>query len=124
MEDFNPNEQGLVWNFDNEESKLIFSLRALFIEQLYNWDLENSYWTLRKLANECKMFCKDDELKKVTEKQSEVDIKREEVVADNVIEEAEKIPYCLEQEKFYVYLNSLIKKHKLCFREKAAAGMI
>ncbi len=125
MGDFSTDETvGVIWNFDNEESKLIFSLRALFIEQLYSWELENSFWTLRKLANECKMFSGETEKKSIIQHQKEVDKKRLEVLNDNIIEEDEKIPFCLEQEKFYNFLNTLIKKHKLCFREERTAGRI
>ena len=66
-------DKKLVWNFDDAESKLIFSMKITFIDYRDNWDIENSYWALLRLLSEAEPLFDDsikeelnDEFNKIT----------------------------------------------------------
>jgi len=48
----NESKDGVIWNFDDNEAKLIFDMKLRFIGFRDNWDLENAYWALLKLISE------------------------------------------------------------------------
>jgi hypothetical protein len=50
--DYEENGGKLVWNFDDAESNLIFSMKLNFIKSRDEWNLENAYWALLTLLSE------------------------------------------------------------------------
>lgn len=43
---------GVIWNFDDAESKLIFDMKLAYIQERDNWNLEGAYWALWRLLSE------------------------------------------------------------------------
>lgn len=50
-EDYN-SDDGVVWNFDDEEAKLIFEMKLEFIRHRKVWNLEQCFWALYNLWTE------------------------------------------------------------------------
>lgn len=78
MEEGNDNK--LVWNFDDAESKLIFDMKQRFIYYRDLWDLESAYWILLSLLSEIEPLFDEtiqgelnDEFKKITAKRNKTD---------------------------------------------------
>jgi hypothetical protein len=68
----------LVWNFDDAEAKLIFSMKETFIYHRDNWDLENAYWALLRLLSEIEPLFDDTVKEKLNEKFDEITSIRDE----------------------------------------------
>jgi len=51
--------KGVVWNFDDNEGKLIFGMKLEFIKHRDVWDLENAYWSILKLLSETEALFDD-----------------------------------------------------------------
>ena len=62
----------LVWNFDDAEAKLIFSMKETFIYYRDKWDLENSYWSLLRLLSEIEPLFDDTVKTELNDKFDEI----------------------------------------------------
>ena len=62
----------LVWNFDDAEAKLIFSMKETFIYYRDKWDLESSYWSLLRLLSEIEPLFDDTVKTELNDKFDEI----------------------------------------------------
>jgi len=116
--------QAALWNFDGAQLQLIFEIKADFLSRLREWDLDNAYWRLRDLATEldAKLFRNFKELEtnkeiKATERMlAELETERNDY-SKNPLDKQVASKFYLYLEAYYKYLNRLMKKHGLYFRE-------
>jgi len=131
---------GSIWNFDGAEFFAIFELKAKFVNQMKDWDLEGAYWTLRTLRMELdamlpigfkKIIALTEEDKERQKRKQGKESEKAEV--DRLLKELEeerktyltsdfsfpenKSRFFLVLEAFYMRLCSIMKKHKMYFRE-------
>lgn len=74
------NETNVVWNFDNSEAELIFTMKLEFIHNRDSWDIEAAYWSLLKLLSEAEPIFDesvrknlDKDFEKISEKRKNCD---------------------------------------------------
>jgi len=103
------------WNMDDEILKIIKELKSLFIIYMNEWDLKNAYFILRQLRMEIDAKLKPDEQKEAESKMGELENKRREYLKNQKEKKGEFYRSC---EKYYIFLNRLMKDHGLFFREK------
>ena len=103
------------WNMDDEILKIIRQLKSLFIIYINDWDLKNAYFILRQLRMEVDAKLSPEEQKEAEKKMEKLEDKRKEYLEEEKEKRGDFYSSC---EKYYIFLNRLMKHHGLFFREK------
>lgn len=109
-----------IWNMDEAVLRTVHQLKVLFIYQLHNWQLDEAYWTIRSLWMEVDAKFKPKERKEAITKIEDLEGERQQYVQDKIQRRSD---FYLKLEKFYIFLNRLMKEHGIFFREKLDVGL-
>lgn len=114
----------VIWNFDEEQLKLIFEIKKYFVIAFNNWDLETAYWKLRLFLKESEpMFDKGEDGKgeqyDLRDKfEEDVTNKRKKYIELKNPNDKNKAEFYLALEEFYVYLCNMIKEKGVYYRQR------
>jgi len=104
---------GVIWNMDDAQLLRLDYLLNTCNLYFSNWDLENLYWSLRGIRRELNAKLKKDEQADIEKQLNDLTNKRN-LWLGKKISNQEFFVFC---ENFYLKLCSLIKKHKIYYRE-------
>lgn len=104
-----------VWNFDEAQSRAIFTIKEMCIELFEEQNLEELYWKLRALRREIRAKMSDKEKIKIEEEVNDLFKLREKWIDDRSITNSNLFYLALED--FYMGLCDLMKLHGLYFKE-------
>ena len=118
MEDEYDSQGGVVWNFDDEESKLIFEMKLMFIKERDAWNLEGAYWALWRLLSEIEPLFDDSVQKELNEDFEKLTVLRNQTNNFSIVDENEKGIIAEQLNNFYRKICREAVEKNYYFRKK------
>ena len=112
------NTSGVIWNFDDAESKLIFTLKLDFIKYRDAWDLEGAYWALLRLLSETEAMFDDTIKDDINQEFDSISQQRTDKGNFIKIDESEKGEHFVQLNALYRKLCSEMVEKSYYFRKK------
>lgn len=116
--------ENVIWNFDDNEAELIFSMKMEFIHYRDLWDLESAYWSLLKLLSESEPIFDESVKKDLNDDFDKISEKRKECDKFTNIDEEEKGDIWNQLNLLYRKLcNEMVEKDYYFRRKKTYTGL-
>ena len=125
-----------LWNFYGAEYQLVFEIKVQVVQHLSSWNLEDAFWSLRRLKGEIDAKLDRGRKTKVFDDQGNETIKETKVTEkqemDNLLDnltsarniylqsnrnDNDKTEFYFALENFYLHVCFIMKKHGVYFRE-------
>lgn len=120
MENEGEDSSGVVWNFDDAQSQLIFFMKISYLKNIERWDLESAYWSLWRLLGELEPLFDETIAKELNEEFDKIIEVRNQVSRFTNLSEEEK-GYCGELlDKFYRRISKEAVGEQYYYRKKKA----
>jgi len=118
------NKDNVVWNFDDNESKLIFEMKLDFIKFRDDWQLEESYWALLRLLSESEPLFDETIRNELNEDFNKLSKFRKSVKDNEELNDEEKVEYWNMLNSFYRRIcNEMVEKDYYFRRKKQYLGL-
>ncbi len=118
VQDYVDETEGVVWNFDEAEGRLIFSIKCEFMEHMNIWSLEKAYWTLLNLISESETIFDDTTKTEFKNKFNKISIERKKIGDFSTANEDDKSNFFHLLNSFYRELCAELVSNDLYFRKK------
>lgn len=117
-------QKNVVWNFDDNESKLIFDMKLNFIKFRDNWQLEEAYWALLRLLSEAEPLFEEAMQQELKEDFDKVSKFRKNVSDNEELTNEEKSEYWNNLNSFYRKIcNEMVEKDYYFRKKKQYLGL-
>lgn len=104
------------WHLDQIQNMILGNLKIEYSEHMRVKDLENAYWTLRRLKSEVAALPNEKEEPNFKDKVKELDEVRDEYIADPNEDTLGK--YYIALEEFFEFLCKTMQNYGLYYRKK------